>query len=143
MNFILPADYKLLCTFSVAGNLPRKSNNRQLIFDKKTGKPRIIKNKAALAYSKDFADNIPEALKDSQFTGDLLIVANIYYSSWRPDLSDELLCDLLQAVGVVKNDRSFMEKILSKQKDAENPRVEVWIYQINNRTPITVGVEDG
>ena len=140
MKLLIPEDYELLCYFSIPGNLPRKSNNRRIVTNKKTNKPMIIKSKPSMAYLKQFAKHLPKELKDVSFEGDLLLVANIYYSSWRPDLSDELLCDLLQDNGVVRNDRQFMEKFLSRLKDAENPRVEAWIYQIPKHTPITIGV---
>lgn len=69
----------------------------------------------------------------------LLLVANVYYTSRRPDLSVELLLDALEKAGVVKNDRYVREQIIGARVDKERPRTELWLFSINKeREPITI-----
>lgn len=139
MNVQLPEGYEHLCSFSIPGNLPRKSNQRRIAINKKTQKLFVIKSEKALKYSDIFEQHISDEIK-SQYSGNLLLVANIYYASRRSDLSDELLCDLLQKYGVVKNDRDIVEKVLFGFVDKENPRVEGQLFKISvSRTPILLG----
>ncbi len=60
----------------------------------------------------------------------LALWAKIYYASARPDLSLELIQDLLQEAGVVANDRFFKQTFAFSAIDSERPRTEIRIYGI-------------
>lgn len=116
----------------VNGHLPRKSNSRRIFRSAKTGRPIIAKSTEALQYEKDFARQINGNMKIGIGSADnpLRLTAYIYYRSNRSDLSDELLCDLLQKSGVISDDRYIKEKHLYGGKDQNNPRVELEIEEI-------------
>jgi len=116
-----------LCLY---GDLPRKSNSRRLVRNRHTGLPMLIKSQKALDYEKMFA---------SQLTGNhkknleecISISGVVYYQSRRHDLSIELLLDLLEKYGVIKNDRQVHFINIAKNFDKNNPRVEIIIEEIN------------
>jgi Holliday junction resolvase RusA-like endonuclease len=54
----------------------------------------------------------------------VILTARIYYQSRRSDLSSEMLMDLLQKVGMIKNDRQIVEQHLYGFVDSVKPRVE-------------------
>ena len=58
-------------------------------------------------------------------TGRVMLSAWIHYRSEKNDLDDSLLCNILQAAGVIENDRQIKFKMLSKWVDRKDPRVEV------------------
>ncbi len=112
--------------FTVLGQLPRKSNSRRLFRNRSTGRPIIIKSAKALNYECSFATQVVGVSKNMfQADDKIMLSAQIYYSSRRLDLSDELLCDLLEKTGIIKQDRQIFEKHLYKGLDKLNPRVEV------------------
>lgn len=121
----------------ILGNLPRKSNSRQLFKNRKTGKMFSAKSDNALAYETDFlqqASNIPKGtFKDKE---PLKLICHIYYRSGRSDLSDELFCDLLQKSGIIPNDRQIVEKHLYHHIDQDKPRVEGEITRITHNIKI-------
>lgn len=110
----------------IYGNLPRKSNQRRLVHH--NGKLRFIKSQKALDYEKSFIAQALYQGSDKTITKPCELTAIIYYDSKRPDLSDELLCDLLEKVNVIENDRLIFKKILEKRIDRKNPRVE-WVIR--------------
>jgi len=113
-------------SFTVLGDLPRKSNSRRLFRNRSTGRPIIVKSAKALNYEGSFAAQVTSVSKNIFRENDkIMLSAQIYYSSRRPDLSDELLCDLLEKTGIIHNDRALVEKHLYKGLDKDNPRVEV------------------
>lgn len=105
--------------YTIYGNLPRKSNSRRLVYSR--GKPLFIKSEKALQYEKDFLNQMTHV---EPLQGPICLKAVVWYSSRRPDLSDELLCDLIEKSGLVDNDRQIFEKHLYKKLDPQNPRVE-------------------
>jgi Holliday junction resolvase RusA-like endonuclease len=114
---------------SIIGQLPRKSNSRRLVTNKGTGRAMFIKSKEALQYEKDFEQQVRQ--KDRVgMDGKLALRCIIYYRSNRSDLSDELLCDMLEKAGVISNDRWIFYKEQGKVIDKENPRVELTIEQM-------------
>jgi Holliday junction resolvase RusA-like endonuclease len=123
-----------MISFRVLGNLPRKSNGRQIF---RPGGRKLIfaKSNKALAYEKSFILQTGYIQKgtfaDKQ---QLKMTAYIYYDSQRPDLSDELLCDLMEKSGIIPNDRYIFEKHIYKIIDRKCPRVEVDIEAISEGT---------
>lgn len=115
----------------ILGNLPRKSNSRRIFRNRQSGRPILVKSADALQYEKDFARQFPAKYRLG-LNVPLSLTARIYYKSKLSDLSDELLCDMLQAVGAVENDRLFVEKHLYRFDDKYNPRVEIEIREAEN-----------
>lgn len=143
MNRIrLPLTYHFKLHMVIPGQLPRKSNMRRIVRRGKGGPPMVIKSKEALAYF----DTVTEIVTDEQklklgsLDKPLLIVANVYYKSRRPDLSIELLLDALEKAEVIKNDRYVREQFVGAYVDAERPRTELWLFEINHeREPFKIG----
>jgi len=119
-------------TLAIHGHLPRKSNSRRIVVNRRTGKPMVIKSPEALAYERDFMRQVPGSAKIGM-KGQLHLTAVIYYRSNRSDLSDELLCDSIEKAGIIKNDRQFVSKILYKRIDKENPRVVFTVSSIEEK----------
>jgi Holliday junction resolvase RusA-like endonuclease len=110
----------------IYGECCSKANSRRLV--QFGGKPRFIKSKKALVFERDVqlqAKKIKPMLE-----GDLMIEADIYYSSRRPDLDESILLDALQGIWY-QNDRAFKQKIIRKFLDKKNPRCEVTVTEID------------
>jgi Holliday junction resolvase RusA-like endonuclease len=109
--------------YTIYGNLPRKSNSRQIIRNKRTGKVQVIKSAKALKYRQQFILQMREYDYET-IEEDIKLKAIIYYQSRRSDLSGELLMDLLQDCELIKNDRQVREIHLLGKVDRQKPRVE-------------------
>ena len=94
------------------------------------GKPRFIKSKKALQYSKDFDLQCPT--RKEIFDTDLVIAMKIYYKTRRPDLDESLILDLLQGK-VLKNDRSIKTKYVEHGLDKNDPRTVLVISTLDNK----------
>jgi Holliday junction resolvase RusA-like endonuclease len=86
-----------------------------------------IKSSEALEYEQDFLKQITRK-HQLGLDGQLSLRGHIYYRSGRSDLSDELLCDMLEKSGVIVNDRRIRHKDLRAFIDKDNPRVEISIF---------------
>lgn len=117
--------------FTILGKLASKSNSRRLVAP--GGRPMSIKSAAAMEFEEGAIPQIPADLKGlglgskNQLLG---LSATIYYPSFRSDLDDTLLCDVLERAGVVSNDRWIREKRLLARVDKDNPRVEVRLWEL-------------
>jgi hypothetical protein len=112
--------------FVVLGNLPRKSNSRRIFTNRKTNRPIIVKSADALDYERSFAmqtKGVPKGKFDKKQT--IALTAWVYYRNPLSDLSDELLCDLMEKTGIIPNDRQIKVKHLYGGIDKVNPRVIV------------------
>ncbi len=127
-----PDDFELLAAFIVLGEPGRKSNQRRIVKNKKTGSPMIIKGKKAMAYEQQFMEQVPESAKQHWGSAEepLVLWTNIHYASNRPDVSTELIQDLLEKAGVVHNDRWIKAFFTFGQIDKESPRAEIKLYRI-------------
>ena len=120
----------------IYGECCSKANSRRLV--RFGGKPRFIKSKKALVFERDVqlqAKKIKQMLE-----GDLMIEADIYYSSRRPDLDESILLDALQGIWY-QNDRAFKHKVIRKFLDKKNPRCEVTVTEIDwdeKKPPTTI-----
>jgi len=113
---------------TIIGEPASKANSRRLVTI--GGKPRVIKSKKALDYSKQFEK---QARPPAQpITGDVKMAVKIWYKTRRPDLDPSLIMDLLQKVGVIENDRQIKEIHAVHALDKENPRSEVRITKLRN-----------
>tara|TARA_R100000005_G_C4948947_1_gene170304 strand:- start:110 stop:442 length:333 start_codon:yes stop_codon:yes gene_type:complete len=97
------------------------------------GKPRFIKSKKALKYSKDFDLQCP--VLDELMEGDLAVAMKIYYRTRRPDLDESLILDLLQDK-LYKNDRSIKLKYVLHGLDKENPRTVLLVGPVDKQVEI-------
>jgi len=105
------------CTVSIVGEPASKANSRRFVLI--GGKPRFIKSKKALNYTKNFKSQCPT--RKELFEEDLFVAIKIYYGSRRPDLDASLLLDLLQDY-VYTNDRLVKGQYLEWGLDRDNPR---------------------
>ena len=115
----------------IHGVLGNKSNSKRLVIIK--GRLVPIKEKAALAYEEKFEDAVFASLGNlSPLEGErFYLKAKIYYENMRRDLDGELLPDLLQKAGILKNDRLLWRKEYERGIDKNNPRVEFEIGVIS------------
>jgi len=120
---------------SIQGQPPRKSNSRRIVKNKRTGKPMVIKSKEALAWLKAAAWQIPEEAKCNVGRPDqpLRITFFVRYETRMPDLSTELVLDMLQKNGVIKDDRYVFEKVEQKIIDGRDPGVDILIEETQER----------
>lgn len=107
---------------TIIGHLPRKSNQRRIIF--REGKPLNVKSKEAINWTQHAILQIKSNSNIRNYSGEIRLIAHIYYRSLRSDLSDELLCDAFEHAQIIKNDRQIIEKHTYRHKDPQNPRVE-------------------
>ena len=131
------------CTVSILGEPASKANSRRLVFI--GGKPRFIKSKKALLYSRDFDLQCP--VRKNLFEEDLSIAIKIYYKTRRPDLDESLILDLLEGK-VYKNDRSIKSKYVEHGLDKEHPHSVIVISSLGNKdlvrkTLLTLVEEEG
>tara|TARA_R110000744_G_scaffold5671_3_gene20137 strand:+ start:664 stop:1059 length:396 start_codon:yes stop_codon:yes gene_type:complete len=108
------------------GECVSKANSRRLVQIK--GKVRFIKSEKALLFVKDL--QIQAKKIKPLLSKDLEGKIKIYYSSRRPDLDPSLVMDALEGIWY-ENDRQFKRLILEKYLDKKNPRVEVFIREID------------
>tara|TARA_R110000765_G_scaffold347587_1_gene437670 strand:+ start:541 stop:891 length:351 start_codon:yes stop_codon:yes gene_type:complete len=94
------------------------------------GKPRFIKSKKALLYSRNF--DLQCLVRKELFEEDLSIAIKIYYRTRRSDLDEALILDLLQG-RVYKNDRSIKSKYVEHGLDKERSRSVIVISSLDNK----------
>ena len=131
VDTFINGDIFMKLELTILGNLPRKSNSRQLFKNRRTGKLFSAKSSKALKYE-DYFIMQAVSIKRGLFVDKepLKLTCHIYYQSKLSDLSDELFCDLLQKSGIIPNDRYIVEKHLYHHIDKINPRVEAEISSL-------------
>jgi Holliday junction resolvase RusA-like endonuclease len=116
----------IIATATVLGQLPSLKNRRRLIPGKGARKPMIIKSKDAMDYEQSFLLAIPQKMRVG-YEGPVSVKVRVWYQSRRSDLSTELLFDLFQKAGIIKNDNQVHHVESFKGLDRENPRVHFTI----------------
>tara|TARA_R110000824_G_scaffold357909_3_gene545461 strand:+ start:7130 stop:7588 length:459 start_codon:yes stop_codon:yes gene_type:complete len=116
------------CIITILGEPASKANSRRLVL--MGGKPRFIKSKKALLYSRNF--DLQCLVRKELFEEDLSIAIKIYYRTRRPDLDEALILDLLQG-RVYKNDRSIKSKYVEHGLDKERSRSVIVISSLDNK----------
>ena len=109
--------------FEIIGQPFRKSNQRQIkwVYRRKNDpkrythgakRPIVTKSEGAIAWVKEAISQVPNEIKLKLGTlkDPLGVVFFITYRSEKSDLSSELICDMMQAAGIVKDDRYLREK---------------------------------
>ena len=116
----------------IQGQPPRKSNNRRIVVNRRTGRPSVIKSQAALDWVKSALLQIPASAKQGVGSKDhpLCISFWVRYATRSPDLSVELILDVLQEAGVIADDRYVFEYHSYKAIDRENPGVDIIVEEI-------------
>lgn len=118
--------------FLLYGVSQQKGNSRQIVTNKRTGKPMVIKSSKALKAADDFISQLQVQKQSEALEGLIHLDIVFYYPNNRHDLDDSLICDCLQKAGIIKNDRQIVEKILIKYIDRKNPRVFIYIAELSN-----------
>jgi len=90
----------------------------------------VIKSKQARQYACDFWKQITGPMQ-IHLTGDLIFCADLYYSVRRKDLDAELIKDLLQQSGVIKNDSQVRWNCARSHFGSLEPRAEIRLYRWN------------
>ena len=114
-----------MITFFIHGQPPRKSNSRRVV--RNNGQVRVIKSDKALQWVQDALKQIPSHAKQNIGSAEHPIRASfhVYYETRRPDLSVELVLDVLQKAGVISDDRHVYECHGFKWFDKYRPGVQV------------------
>ena len=115
--------------YTILGNVPSKSNCYKVIrLGNKCG---LGKQKQLLSYENSFKLqmlNYEYKLIETEFK----FVIDVYYPSRRSDLDNsfKVTLDMLQKVGMIKNDNKCIEIQARKLLDKENPRIEFEVIPI-------------
>jgi Holliday junction resolvase RusA-like endonuclease len=111
--------------FIVKGQVPSKSNGYKI------GGNRLYKSKELKAYEESFAWQVTKP--DKSIEGKFGVELVVYFQSNRSDLDNaaKIVLDCLQANCIVKNDRNCYILTMIKNIDKENPRVLIYIYDID------------
>lgn len=80
------------------------------------------------------------------FPGKVCVRLKMFYSTRRPDMDESIVLDALQAKftgkgknrvctrqGVYLNDRQVWVRHVYRGQDADNPRVEVWVWPVRGQ----------
>src|SRR5262245_41479973 len=97
--------------FTVLGQLWSLKNGK--VLSTRGGRPRIIKIWKTLRFEETFARQVPVEYRNKQLGSlekPLRVSVNVFYPSWRQDLDVEVIYDMLQKSGVIKNDRYIRVK---------------------------------
>jgi hypothetical protein len=125
----------------IYGALPNKSNSRKIgaIGRGSSARPILMKDPKAMTFGKRFAAvvmiyqgalgrDLPlvgaTSMKDLSKGRKLLSLTATVHGNFERDLDVELLPDLLQANGLINNDRAIRRKHYDWRPDTINPRVE-------------------
>ncbi len=109
---------------TIKGQVPSKSNGYRIANN------RLFKSKELKEYEWSFCwqvNNITDSF-ESKFG----ITMKIFFQSNRSDLDNaaKVILDCLQTSGIIKNDRNCWQLQMTKEIDKLNPRVEIFIYEI-------------
>lgn len=123
----------------IHGQLPNKSNSKQIVMVGPRGNKRamVIKSPEARAYGDQFEEacwRSARYLSPIDPESQLYFKALVYVDNMRRDLDVELLPDLIQKSGIIKNDKAMWDKHYRRAIDNLNPRVEflvaVWTEEM-------------
>ena len=117
-----------LCSFWLPGQPPRKSNSRQVV--RIHGRTRVIKSDDALRWSQHAIASLPPEVRELHLGSadrPVRILFECFYETRRPDLSVELVLDVLEKAGVISNDRHVYEYTAKKLFSRDMPGVLVHV----------------
>jgi len=109
---------------TIKGQVPSKSNGYRIANN------RLFKSKELKEFEESFAWQSAKAL--NEFNDKFGITMKVYFQSNRSDLDNaaKVILDCLQTSGIIKNDRNCWQLQMTKEIDKLNPRVEIFIYEI-------------
>jgi Holliday junction resolvase RusA-like endonuclease len=131
---------------TILGQPCSKANSRQIVRIK--DRPASIKSPEARAYERGALMQIPPAAR-VRMEGPVRVTLRLYYASERPDLDESIVLDVLQdrwdranatsdralvQAGVYRNDRQVREKHVYHGIDKRNPRAEVMVEPMHDRS---------
>lgn len=126
----------ILCDWQwirTVGNLPRKSNSRQAVENPRTGKPMFIKSAKALQWVQDALRQLaPLRVPLGSEQQPLSITMHIWYKDKRPDLSDELVLDMLKRALIISDDRHVYHVELFKHFNRDKQGIWFQIKEIEH-----------
>lgn len=153
----LPPESRMVAaalSFTIHDEMAQKGNSRQIVINRATLKPMLIKSKKALAWWHSATLQLRAlgllgtSLTPAFPTEVLRLTAHCYYVDERSDLDCSVLKDVLQSrysgkgkkrfrcvAGVYENDRQVREEHYFHHIDAERPRVEVVIESLQALAP--------
>jgi len=110
---------------TIKGQVPSKSNGYRIANN------RLFKSKELKEYEESFAWQCSRYKETHE--GKFGITMNIYFQSNRSDLDNaaKVILDCLQTNGIIKNDRNCWQLHMTKEIDKLNPRVSIFIYEID------------
>lgn len=130
--FLIPKEYKFLLGGIVYGQQPSMKNRNRII--RREGKLAIIHSKVAYSYQQAFEEYIKVKPEWKIGVGDkehqLAIYVALYYKSFQSDSSIDLILDLLQKHGIIKNDRWVRQKFYWAGISKEMPRLHFRLYEL-------------
>ena len=148
------AEGPFIYRFEIVGQPPRKSNNRVIRWvarrkndpkrhTKGPMRPIVAKSDEAIAWVNESIKRVPPdfKLQLGSLKEPLAIVFFVTYRDERPDLSAELICDMLQEAGVLADDRYLREKHLYWFKNPDRQGVKILLFSSLD-DPILVKVRD-
>lgn len=109
---------------TIKGQVPSKSNGYRIANN------RLFKSKELKEYEEAFTWQATRVLQE--FHDKFGITMKVYFQSNRSDLDNaaKVILDCLQTSGIIKNDRNCWQLQMTKEIDKLNPRVELFIYEI-------------
>lgn len=122
---LIQQNYILIHSFVLFGSPSRKSNQRRF-----TGKAFVLSEQAVnyvtLCTRQLKKLNFPVNLNDRDF----LWVFEIWYNNKLADASIELIFDIIDKEGIIKNDNNIRKYyVAAEDLDYEVPRTKIYIYK--------------
>jgi Holliday junction resolvase RusA-like endonuclease len=116
---------------TIRGQPPRKSNSRRIVTNRRTRRPMLVKSREALAWMQSARLQVPDSARIGLGSKErpVRVACWVRYATRRPDLSIELVLDLLEDAGVISNDRWVYETHAYKAIDPEDPGVDICIEE--------------
>jgi Holliday junction resolvase RusA-like endonuclease len=113
--------------FFILGQPPRKSNSRRIVYGGNV--PRLIKSTEALQWVSDAIYQVPGDARQGLGSAEkpVEVILHIYYKTKHPDLSGELVLDMLEEAGVLSNDRHVYHWEMWKHFSKDKPGVQVTV----------------
>ena len=118
-----------MVSFTIHGEPCSKANSRQIVVNRKTGRPAVIKSRKGLKYLEDAHRQVP--LQSPLLKGELVVHMTIYYASQSPDLDESLILDAMQG-RIYENDRQVRQKHIFHAIDKARPRAEIRVEPRND-----------
>ena len=122
--------------FWIDGQPTRKSNRRQLFLV--GGKPLLAKSPEALRWLQGALLQVPAEYRDLQLgslDSPVAVTCFCFYRTRLPDLSVEMILDMLQKAGVIKDDRYVYRTLAHKLFDSERPGAYIIVKYLDPAEP--------